>query len=321
MKTLAHSESIVTPHLLLKKCFMSRIVSLFLIPVLSIAVHAADDRVQNVDGIHSTRIEASIAKEAGVRLSTAQSGSIKRHIQIYGRLVTPPTHHAQVQARFPGLIVSLKANTGDAVTAGQVLAIVESNESLRRYEVKAPISGVIQERWLNQGQITTDAPLFTLVNQNELWAELNIFPSQRHEIQVGQHVHVRHNGHDHDSIIASITPALASGTNAAMPYVIARVLLNNKHHDMAPGDKVMADIGAEEVPVAVRVEKVAIQEMDGQPVVFIHKNATYEASPVVLGVQDDSYVEIKHGLQQGDEYVLHNSYLLKADIDKSEAEH
>lgn len=269
---------------------------------------------------HETHVHAEDAQEAGIVLATADSGSVERHLQVYGRLITPPTHQAQVRARFAGLVVKLNATTGDAVKEGQVLAIVESNESLRRYEVKAPISGVVQERLINQGEISTDAPLYTLLNQQKLWAELNIFPMQRSEVKVGQSVHVRHNGHDHDSTIISITPA-PNNSGTTLPYVIARVPLNNDHQDMAAGDKVLADIDAQTIHAKVRVRNSAIQEIEGQTVVFVHHDEHYEAVPVELGVQDDHHSEVLKGLSVGDEYVAENSYLIKADLGKGAAEH
>lgn len=301
--------------LFMPRLFIFLIISLFSFQVLAHDAHNHDEEE------HIVHIEAAIAEEAGIVLATAQAGSVERHIQVYGRLVTPPTHQAQVRARFPGLVISLKANTGDAVKVGQVLAVVESNESLQRYEVKAPITGVVQERWLNEGEITGDTPLFTLLNQAELWAELNIFPSQRDDIKVGQQVHIRHNNHDHNSRILSITPNLSQNGAVALPLVVARVPLANEHLDMAPGDKVLGDIDAQTVQAKVRVEIEALQELDGSPVVFVHNNDNYQAVPVVLGVIDDHYAEVISGLELGDEYVRQNSYLIKADLGKSEAEH
>ncbi len=279
-----------------------------------------DEPAQESQKAHASHLSADIAKEAGIVVAKVSGGNIERHIQVYGRLVTPPTHQAQVRARFPGIVVSLYATTGDKVKAGQVLAVVESNESLRRYEVKAPITGMVQERFINQGEVSGDAPLFTLLNQDELWAELNLFPLQRREIKVGQAVHIRHNDHDHNSKIQSITPA-PNNAGRALPYVVARVPLKNDHQDMAAGDKVLADIDAELVNAKVRVALSAIVEIEGQKVVFVHEHNSYQAVPITLGVQDDHFAEVLAGLVGGEDYVVQNSYLLKADLGKSEAEH
>lgn len=279
-----------------------------------------DDHAHN-ENEDSTHIESKIAQAAGVGYAVAEAGVIERHVQVYGRLVTPPTHQVMVRARFPGLVVSLHANTGDAVRKGALLAVVESNESLRRYEIRAAIDGVIQERLINVSETTTDAPLFILVNQEQLWAELSVFPSQRAAIKPKQAVHIRHNGHDHHAEIMSLVPPSAIAPGTAQPYVIARVVLNNEFHDMAAGDYVLADIDVELVEAAVRIKTSALQELEGQMVVFVHEQELYRAVPVTLGVRDDCYAEVLSGLKVGDEYVVQNSYLIKADLGKRAAEH
>ena len=47
----------------------------------------------------------------------------------------------------------------------------------------------------------------------------------------------------------------------------------------------------------------------------------YEARPVTLGRRDSEWVEIEQGLAPGARYVTANSYLIKADIEKSGAAH
>ncbi|MCB1679793.1 MAG: HlyD family efflux transporter periplasmic adaptor subunit [Halioglobus sp.] len=251
-----------------------------------------------------------------MEIRTAGPGSIERHIGVYGRLVTPPDRVVQSRARFPGIIHDIRINVGDPVSRDQVLAVIESNESLRSYELRSPIAGVVQERMANVGEITGATPLFTLVNNDTLWAELRIFPSQRFEVQPGQDVHVSHNGHLHDSHIASVTP----GTQG-QPYVVARVALTNSRGDMAPGDMVSAQVDAEKVAVALAVASRAVQTLEEQPVVFVQAGDRYTARTVSLGRTDGRFTEVRSGLEAGERYVADNSYLLKAELLKAGASH
>lgn len=57
------------------------------------------------------------------------------------------------------------------------------------------------------------------------------------------------------------------------------------------------------------------------PGVFIKEGESYRFLPLTLGRMDDHYVEVLDGLEEGQQYVNQNSYLIKADIEKSEAEH
>ena len=65
----------------------------------------------------------------------------------------------------------------------------------------------------------------------------------------------------------------------------------------------------------------AIQSMDGNSIVFLHYGNMFQAVPVKLGIKDDNFTEIKHGLEIGQVYVSKNSFLIKADLEKSGASH
>ncbi|MCB1675490.1 MAG: efflux RND transporter periplasmic adaptor subunit [Halioglobus sp.] len=261
-------------------------------------------------------LSADLARQVELEIRTAGPGHIERHISVYGRLVTPPDQVVQSRARFPGVIRDIEVNVGDEVSRDQVLAVIESNASLRGYELRAPIDGVIQERMANVGEITGNTPLFTLVNNDTLWARLKVFPSQRFEVQPGQDVHVSHNGHLHDSHIASVTP----GTRG-QPYVVARVVLTNSRGDMAPGDMVSAQVDAEKAAVALAVASRAVQTLEEQPVVFVQEGDRYAARTVSLGRTDGRFTEVRSGLEAGERYVADNSYLLKAELLKAGAAH
>ena len=54
---------------------------------------------------------------------------------------------------------------------------------------------------------------------------------------------------------------------------------------------------------------------------FIQRGELYEFHPLTLGRSDGRFTEVLDGLSYGDRYVVENSYLIKADIEKSGAEH
>ncbi|HBN60066.1 MAG TPA: heavy metal resistance protein CzcB, partial [Halomonas sp.] len=45
---------------------------------------------------------------------------------------------------------------------GDVLAQVESNESLQTYALRAPIDGIVIERRISNGEMTGEQPLFAI---------------------------------------------------------------------------------------------------------------------------------------------------------------
>jgi len=262
-------------------------------------------------------IDPAMAEKVGIETAMAGPGIIERQVQVYGRLVTPPGQTATVRARFPGVVTTLSANVGDRVTQGEVLATIESNESLRTYQLKAPISGVVQRRSANPGEFIDGDALYELINTERLWAELAVFPKQRESVQVGQKVYVSHGPHSHEGEISAITP-----TPGGEPFVHARVVLDNADRHGAPGDLISADVVVERTEVPLVVANSAIQELEARPVVFVQTGEdVYQGLPLIAGRTDGRQTEVLGGVEEGDRYVVKNSYLIKADIEKSGASH
>ena len=73
------------------------------------------------------------------------------------------------------------------------------------------------------------------------------------------------------------------------------------------------------MPLAVRT--TGLQAFRDFTVVFTRVEDTYEVRMLELGRSDGEYVEVLGGLKPGAPYVAENSYLIKADIEKSGASH
>ena len=92
-----------------------------------------------------------------------------------------------------------------------------------------------------------------------------------------------------------------------------------------------ADVGIDTVDAAVTVSDEAVQTIEGKEVIFIQEGEggdAFEARRVKVGRQGTApdaegrrSVEILDGLAVGDRYVGKNSFLLKAELGKSEAGH
>ena len=266
-----------------------------------------------------TRIQSDMAEQVGIRTALSGPQSLHQMIQIYGRLTTGPEQTSHVRARFPGMIQSVGVSIGDVVEAGDLLAVVESNDSLKKYDVRAPIDGTIFERHANVGEMTQEQVLFSISNFDSLWVELRVFPSQQKDIRVGQPVFILVNDQSIETIETKISHLLPSGTNAN--YFVARAKLDGSSTDFFTGLMVEGQVVVNDVEAAVAVENIAIQSMENQPGVFIKNGDEYAFTPLVLGRTDNVFTEVLSGLDSNTEYVTTNSYLIKADIEKSEAEH
>ena len=257
-----------------------------------------------------------MAQTVGIVTERSGEQTLHQTILTYGRLTTAPEQTSHVRARFSGVVTSVRGTIGETVAAGDLLAEVEANESLRKYSIRAPIAGMIVQRHANSGEVTGDQILFSISSFDNLWAELRIFPSQRSSVAIGQEVFLSIGEQKVKTKIEHLLPA-----GDEQPYLIARAKLSNDLSMLSPGSMAEGRIVIDEFNVDVAVKIDALQILGGRTGVFVKHGNKYEFIPLIVGRKDDSYAEVISGLKPDTEYVTRNSYLIKADIEKSEAEH
>jgi cobalt-zinc-cadmium efflux system membrane fusion protein len=267
-----------------------------------------------------TIIDAAVADRSGIKVAPAAAGVIADEHEVQGLLTPVEGHLANVTARFPGPIRSLRANVGDRVRAGQVLATIESNLSLSNYSVTSPITGVVTVRNASVGGVAGEnMPLFEVADLSRLWVDLHIFGADAQHIRPGVPVTVTRmsDGATVDTILERVLP----GTATASQSTVARALIDNADGLWRPGTAVKAKITVDREPADTVVPLAALQTLRDRDVVFVRVGDAYEARPVELGKRDNERVQILSGLDEGAAVVVEQSYLVKADIEKSGASH
>lgn len=267
-----------------------------------------------------TTIAAKVAQDAGIRVAPVGAGSIADQHEVQGLLTPAEGAQAQATARFPGPVRSLRVNVGDQVRAGQVLATVESNLSLTTYSVSAPISGVVLARNASLGSNAGEGQaLFEIADLSTLWVDLHIFGADAGHITAGAPVTVTRIS---DGVVAQTNlERVLPGTATASQSTVARAVLRNSDGLWRPGSAVKARVTVAQQPAAMVVPVGALQRFRDWDVVFVRVGDVYEVRPVKLGARDAQQVQVLSGLAVGDAVVVEQSYLVKADIEKSGASH
>jgi cobalt-zinc-cadmium efflux system membrane fusion protein len=265
-----------------------------------------------------TTIPAAVAQAAGLTIEAAGPAVIRDDTRLMGRVALNGDRYAAVRARFPGPVQSVKVNLGDSVRAGQTLAVVENRDSLRTYAVTAPISGVILARSTNVGDVAGDQPLFEIADLSELWLDLHAFGIDAGRLRSGQSVRLESPG---GATVETVVHRVLPLADATSQTVVARALLPNPAGEWRPGMAVSADVtlGERQVPLAVKT--AALQRFRDFTVVFAQVGDTYEVRMLELGARDGEWIEVLGGIDPGTPYVVEQSFLIKADIEKSGASH
>ncbi|HET8697938.1 MAG TPA: efflux RND transporter periplasmic adaptor subunit [Gammaproteobacteria bacterium] len=284
-------------------------------PAQGLAQHEDHERTET----HLVALTPEQIAAAGIEVLAAGPAKIRETLPLYGAITPNAAGVRQVSARYPGVIRTVAKNFGDAVRQGEVLATVESNESLQVYSVTAPLAGVITERNANPGEETRDRVLFTVADLSTVWVEAALFPRDVGKVQPGQRVTIR--GADAGVRAEGEVIWVAPFGSSANQTRTARVQVGNADRRWAPGLYVSAEVllGETDSPVAVRND--ALQMLDGATVVFVHGAHGFEPRAVRTGRGDSESTEILQGLAAGERYAAANSFVLKADLGKAEAEH
>lgn len=266
-----------------------------------------------------TTISSAAAKAGGVTTERATSASLGETLPLTGRIEITPEGRSDVVARYPGRVMSMNAELGQRVQRGQVLARVESSESLQTYSVTAPISGVIVEKRVTVGGVTGGEAMLVVADPTKLHAEFFLYPRDAERVRAGQTVEVTSLAGDHrlTSRIETVLPT-ADLTNQTL---VAHVPISGPVEAWRPGLGVKGSVGvgATAAPLAVRTK--AIQPFRDFEVVYAKVGDTYEVRMLEIGRRTPEWTEVLGGLDPGTEYVVDGAFLIRADIEKSGASH
>jgi len=209
-----------------------------------------------------------------------------------------------------------------SLTADQIEALPQQPvETLRRQELRAPITGRIAERRVELGSLVgregQESELFVIADLSVVWADLSVSPSDLSAIHEGQKIMLTGGNESSPATIMFVSPLLDKETRAAR--VVASV--DNAARKWRPGSFVTAEIPTDEAPAAIVVAKTALQTVKGDPVVFVRTEKGFEARKIAVGRQDARLVEVTEGLTSGERIATTNTFVLKAELGKAEAEH
>ena len=268
------------------------------------------------------RVKITDQAAASVDLKFEEAGprKIRKLAGMTGRIVPNEDQMAKVSPRFPGVVRDANKKLGDKVQKGEVLAVIESSQSMTTYEIAAPLSGIIIARDVAGGvAVTTDKPIYTIADLSNVWVDLNVRRADLSSLQVGKEITVteKHSGETATATISYLSPFGSQETQTLR----AIATLPNEDGKWRTDLFVDAALVVEEreVPVAVRYD--ALQTFRDWDVVFMKYGEIYEIAILELGQRDGDWVEVVSGLAAGTTYVTENAFVVKADVLKDGASH
>ena len=279
------------------------------------ATAAAQNDHEDHDDHDLVQLTQSEIDEFGITLTTAGPGIIETSLELPGEVRPNDDRLAHIVPRYSGIVTEVLVGIGENVKQGQVLAVVENDESLANFQVKTLISGTVIGKHVTLGEAASrEREIFVIADLSTVWIDLTVYQRDLSRVKVGQRaqVFVGHDLAQGTATISYVTPIVDEHTRTAT----ARLVLENKDGFWRPGMFVTVKVLIEKTDVPLIVPRTALHSFEENTVVFLVTGEGFIPRPVSLGRRGETNIEVLEGLSAGDQYVSQGGFTLKAELGK-----
>ncbi|WFB34502.1 efflux RND transporter periplasmic adaptor subunit [Kiritimatiellota bacterium B12222] len=273
------------------------------------------------EGDHGGVIELSAIdiQDFGIEVQTAASGTIHEELRLQGEVKMNENRMGHVSPRFTGVVTSIEKRLGDLVKQGDVLATVESNDTLRPFQLIAPLDGTIVSFHITPGEsLEPGVVAYTISDTSVIWVDLRVYQRDLPKVHQDQGVRISA-GHEYpeaEGRLSYVGPVIDETTRTGL----ARVALPNPENTYRPGLFVIGNVLLDAHKLPVVVPRTAVIAYGDERVIFVESEDGhgFEKKAVIPGQGDSTHLAIKQGLSPGERYVSKGGFFLKADSQKED---
>ncbi len=184
------------------------------------------------------------------------------------------------------------------------LALENAESALEATHLIAPVSGIITSLDLNIGEQVDTSAVITISQLNQPYTlEVYLDETDWDKAQVGNQVNVTFDLLPEQTYPATVTlvyPELSESFESSLVHLIVQ-LDQSLSQELPAGTGATVDVVGGEAQGVVLVPVEAIQKTeDGKTVVTVVQNGVQSEREVELGLQNETYAEVKSGLEAGE---------------------
>lgn len=271
--------------------------------------------VEHANEEKTVHLKPEVLKEFGVETAVAAPGELSKEVHLPGEVRLNENNVAHIVPRYAGVVTEVRKNLGDPVEKGEVMAVIESNDSLVPYELKSLIKGTVIQKHITLGEVrdlSTDA--YIVADLSTVWVDMNIYQKDIGRIRKGQTARIvaPHDLGTATNKISYVGPSVDESTRTGL----ARLVLPNPDRKWLPGLFITGHVITESRQYPLVIPLSAIQKVEGAEVLFVKDGDEFKPAPVKLGARNSTHAEVLAGLERGQTYVARNSFVLKAEMEK-----
>jgi cobalt-zinc-cadmium efflux system membrane fusion protein len=181
--------------------------------------------------------------------------------------------------------------------------------------IRSPISGVVIKREVTLGTVVSPAAdLMVMANLSTLWAVAEVPEKQAALVRPGQPVWLTVQAFA-DKRFAGRVVHIGASLNAETRTTQVRCLIENPHGQLRPEMYATIHLSTGRTAPMLAIPRDAVQEMQGQRVVFIALNdGVFEKRVVQTGREQNDQIEITNGLKAGERIVTRGGFFIKSEF-------
>lgn len=261
---------------------------------------------------------------ARARAGIAQS-SLKREKSLYEQKISPQQDLLDAEKESAETEIAVRSAEQQLRALGYqdadfTAAARKSGDSYTRFLLQAPMDGTVIEKHVTLGElIKSDTAAYVIADLSNVWADFTVTQQDLARVRAGQTIAMTSEGHKEpvEAALTYLGPIVSSDTRTSL----ARAVVDNAGGAWIPGQFVTGKILVESTDVPVLVQQSALQTVDGTPSAFVKVDQGFEVRPLKLGRSAGEGVEVLAGLEAGETYATANTFVIKAQLGKSEAGH
>jgi len=251
-------------------------------------------------------------------------GLYQREFKLYNKHVSSEQDYLNAKSTYEEAKIQLELAKQKLLALGleeaSLANLTAESPNLRLYTIVAPINGTVLSRHITKGEfIDSNAIIYEIADLSTVWVEIGIYPKDLYKVHEGQTIEISVPLQNQKGLATLVYLSPIIGEETITAKAIAE--LKNMQNEWRPGTFITVNIGTEEVKAPVVIAKDVIQNIEGKDYVFLRTPDGFEKREVSLGKSDQNNIEIVQGLKAGEKFAASQTFLLKAEMGKSEAEH
>lgn len=194
------------------------------------------------------------------------------------------------------------------------------------YQIRAPRGGIVSGRHISTGEyVDAETKLYTVEDLSRVWIVASAFEGQVRSVRTGQHARIRLDAFP-ESVFDGQVTLVGYEVDRESRALGVRIELDNpeladwpEEFPIRPGMFGRVDLVVERTNAHVVLPESALVHDDEGEFVFVQVSAgTFERRAVQLGATSSELVEVREGVEPGEQVAVTGTFQLKSILRKGE---